>query len=295
VSVQTDEGFGPVWEAITGYSEPLEQAGWFAVGFVLVYVLGRVLVKPTVSRVIRTRNRNNPTLTQAIERYVEVFVLIVAVSVGVTVAGYGYVLTDSAIILAAVTLALGVAGQEVIGNLISGFFLVADPKFNVGDWIVWDDREGTVESITLRVTRVRTPENETVSVPNAELTTNAVTRPYGRQRYRVALNVGLDYDGDVDAALTALVEEARDVPGILDEPEPTSHIVDLSPDAVDLQVLYWVGNPSRRNLLEVRSAFARRVKQRFEDEGLAISPTPKLELEGRIEAGWPDADGPEEP
>jgi hypothetical protein len=74
------------------------------------------------------------------------------------------VLARSALIFAAATLAVGVAGQEVIGALIGGLFLVANPNFNVGDWIAWGDREGVVEAIGFRTTRVRTENNETLTI-----------------------------------------------------------------------------------------------------------------------------------
>jgi len=73
------------------------------------------------------------------------------------------VIGGSAVIVAA----LGFAAQDVIGNLVSGAFIVTDPKFNIGDWIRWNEREGVIDDISFRATRVRTFDNEIITVPNS--------------------------------------------------------------------------------------------------------------------------------
>lgn len=280
--MQATPGPDQVEQVFGSYEALLWQLTWFVVGFLVVYAIGRVVVEPAVLRVVRTRNRENPTLVQAVERYVRALVILVALVTGVTTAGYGRVLTSSAIIVAAATLAIGVAGQAVIGNLISGVFLVADRNFNVGDWIAWNDREGTVEAISFRTTRVRTVNNEVISVPNTELTTSAILRPYGRERYRVGFDLGVSYDDDVDLALDLLVEVAHEVPNVLEDPEPRAFVVGFGPDAVQLRAFYWVSTPTRRNIAEVRSTYSRRVKRRFDEAGLTIAPPSKRDLLGSV-------------
>ena len=193
-----DAGMGP--DELVDLLPDLVRAGWFLVGFLLVLVVGWYVVEPVVSRGIRRRNRNNPTIQEAISRYVRLFVLLVALFVGAGAAGFGQVLQNSALVIAAGTLAIGVAGQTVIGSLVSGLALVADPEFNVGNYIEWADREGEVRSITLRVTRVHTPDGELVTIPNTTLTSEAVARPYGRGRSRVVERIGIAYEDDVDDA-----------------------------------------------------------------------------------------------
>ncbi|WP_435359453.1 mechanosensitive ion channel family protein [Haloarchaeobius sp. DFWS5] len=265
------------------YQTVLFTLGRFALGFLAVYLVGKYLVLPSVVRIVRARNRNNPTVQEAVSRYVWVLVLSVAAATALAVAGYGAWLTNSAIVLAAVTLALGVAGQQVVGAVISGLFLVADPYFNVGDWISWNGREGVVESITLRTTRVRTLQNEVITVPNTELTANSVARPpYGRGRFRITEHVGISYDDDVDAALRLLREAASADPSVLRDPAPAAYVVAFGGDAVELMVQYWLPADTRRNLLSIRSNFARRLKREFERGEITLSPATKRELLGQV-------------
>lgn len=275
---------GPVGPAgVADYWPLLVRGAWFLLGFVAVVLVGWFVVEPLVGRYVRRRNRNNPTIQEAILRYVRLLSLVVAFFVAAGTAGYGDLIGDSALVIAAATLAIGVAGQTVIGSLVSGLVLVADPEFNVGDYIQWANGQGTVQSITLRVTRVRTPDGELITVPNTALTGQAVTRPYGRGRYRIVEHVGLAYEADVGAALEAFTAAADAVEEIKAEPTPKAYVEELGSDSVIVRTHYWIEDPRRRDIFEIRSAYARTVKARLDDADITISPASKRELLGRIE------------
>ena len=274
----------PRWatELVSAYDRVLSELFWFLVAFGGVYLLGRLVVVPFVIRVVRARNRNNPTIETAVRTYVRVALIGFAALTGVIAAGYGTVLTDSAIVIAAITFVFGIAGQQVFGSLISGLFLVADPDFNVGDWIAWPGGEGTVEAVDFRVTRVRTPDNETVTVPNTELTSNALTRPYGRDTYRVTETLYVAYDEDVERALMELRAVATDTEPVLDEPAPNARVLELGENAITVQAELWVDDPGDRDVATLRSDFRREVKRRFDEEGITIAPPSAQSLSGEV-------------
>jgi len=256
---------------------------WFLGGFLAVALFGWFLAAPAVSGVVRRRNRNNPTIDEAMTRYVRLLALVLAFFVGAGVAGYGGFIGDSALVIAAGTLAVGVAGQAVIGSLVSGVVLVMDPEFNVGNYISWADGEGTVRSITLRVTRVHTPGGKLITVPNTRLTSEAVTRPYGQGRYRVVERIGIAYEADVAAATELLRAAAEEVEGIAGGPSPKAYVDAFDPDSVGVDVHYWIEDPRQRDVFAIRSAYARAAKARLDEAGITISPASKRELQGRID------------
>jgi small conductance mechanosensitive channel len=272
------------------YREILLPFGKFVAAFLVVYFVGRVFVAPTIGRVVRQRNPDNPTIQDAIKRYLQLLIVLVAIAFGLSASGYGQVLTNSALIIAAATLAVGVAGQEVIGAVVSGLFLVANSNFNVGDWIAWGDREGVVEAISFRTTTIRTANNETVTVPNTELTTNSIVRPYGREEYRVAEEVGVSYDDDLSVAMTELRKAAESHPAILGDPEPRVYLTEFGGDEVVLQIQYWVRNPTRRDTMRVRSELSLAIKSRLDAAGITLSPVSARELSGdlRVEESTPE-------
>ncbi|QLH82700.1 mechanosensitive ion channel family protein [Halosimplex pelagicum] len=273
-------GVGP--EELVEFAPVVVRAAWFLVGFAVVVLVGFVVVEPLVSRAVRRRNRDNPTLQDAIARYVRVLVLAVAVVVGAGVAGLANVLTSSALVVAAATLAVGVAAQTVVGSLVGGLVLVFDPEFSVGDYIEWDDGEGTVEAITLRVTRVESPDGALVTVPNTVLTSQAITRPFGRGRYRVVERVDIDYADDPERATEILESVARGLDGAADRPEPVAFVDELGDGVVRLRAHFWLDDASQPAVFEIRSAFARRVRRRFDEAGITVSPASEHELRGRI-------------
>ncbi|GAB3686078.1 hypothetical protein GCM10028857_17570 [Salinarchaeum chitinilyticum] len=274
-------------DALTDRWSLLVRAGWFCGAFLLVVVPGWYLLVPAVTRIVRNRNRNNPTLEEAIARYLSLFLFLLAVFLGAAVAGYTGFLTNSAIVIAAATLALGVAGQSVIGSLVSGTVLVLDPQFNVGDYIEWEGGQGTVRSITLRVTRVQTLDGEMVTVPNELLTNQSVTRPFGHGRFQVVQRVSLSYDDDLEAALTQLETAAVELEASLDAPDPQVFVEEFGGDAVVARVQFWIEDPDRRDVVQVRSQFARTVKRRLDAAGLTIAPAAKRDLQGEIEVAEP--------
>ena len=277
---------GSPFDVLGSFSQPVTDLIILVGVTVGVYLLGRLVVLPVAAHVVQARNRNNPTIVTAVETYIRIGLLALGAFAGLVVTGQARHLlaTDSAIIVAAFTFAFGIAGQEVLGSLISGFFLVADPDFNVGDWISWPDGEGTVEAVDFRVTRIRTLDNETIAVPNTELTTNALTRPFGRDRYRITERVFVPYDGDTEHALYELRQVAASQERVLDEPEPVTRIMDLGPDNVQLRAEFWIEDPARGDIAGIRSTFRREVKTRFREEGLSGA----IAVDGDLGAGAAD-------
>ena len=274
----------PVWlrDVLSAYSQVLSELVWFVVGFGIVYLLSHVVLVPLAIRAVRSRNRNNPTIETAAETYLRVVLIGFAILTGIITAGYGRVLSESAVIIAAITFALGIAGQQVFGSLISGMFLIGDPDFNVGDWIEWPGGEGTVEAVDFRVSRIRTPDHETISVPNTELTNNPITRPYGRDRYRITEQVYVAYYEDTERALLELQQIAANRDPILDEPAPNTRILELGENAITLEAEFWVGDPSNSEIVTIRSNFRRSVKRQFDEDGITLAPPSAQLLSGEV-------------
>ena len=284
----------PPWliDLLWAYSQVLEELFWFFVGFAVVYVVGRIAFVPSVTRIVRSRNRNNPTILSATKTYLRVMLIGFAILTGILAAGYGRIIGDSAIVIAAITFAFGIAGQQLIGSLLSGLFLVADPDFNVGDWIEWPNGRGIVEEVDFRVTRVRTPDNETISVPNTELTNNEITRPYGRNRYRITEDFYVAYYEDTERTLMEVQQLATNQDDVLANPAPEARILNLGENAITIQAELWIGDPMSRDIPRIRSDFRRIVKRQFDEEGITLAPPSAQELSGEVTVTERPADSP---
>jgi len=281
---------GPTFGAYGG----IVRAGvTFLLAFVVLYLLGRFLLVPAVERSLAARGYDE-TLRSLAAKVTRAVVVATAIAIGFTLAGYGAVLSSLAILGGAFALALGFAAQDLVGNFVAGVFILRDKPFVVGDWIAWDGGEGVVDDVDLRVTRVRTFDNEMVTVPNGTLANTAVTNPvaYGTLRLRETFGVG--YEDDVDRVTEILVEEARAHDDVLNEPEPSVRLVEFGDSAVGLQAGIWIRDPTAGAASRVRSEYARAVKERFDDEGIDM-PYPHTQLTGGIDVATvePDSGVPE--
>lgn len=280
------------WTLYEQYRPWFPRAVVFVVTLSATYLLGRIVVIPSAIRVVRLRNRNNPTLANAIALYLRVVFVVIGIPLATTAAGFGKLLSGSAIVVAAATLAVGVAGQDVISNLVSGAFLVMDANFNVGDYIEWNSRGGTVVAIGLRTTRVRTPDSELLTVPNNDLSTRAVRHPYDMSRYRVTEPLTVAYRADLDTVREILVDAALETDRVLSNPEPQIHVTKLDDSAIRLEVHYWVGKPKGADIVKLRSTLAGRFKERLLDHGIAIAPATGQELSGHLQVSSVDGQDP---
>lgn len=261
-------------------AEPARNLVEFAAVFTATYLVGRLVVVPVVSYLVGRRDVNE-TLQQAIDRVLRAGNVVGALAGAALVAGYGDLLGGSAVVVAALTLAVGFAAQDVIGNLVSGMFLVQDSKFNVGDFVEWENNQGTIREITFRLTRIRTPDGTLISVPNTAFTTGAVTNHSAGSHKRLEASFAVGHDTDLAVAQDVLLEEVANHEHSLDEPEPpTARVTDVGDPHVTLEVLFW--HPRRIPQPDVRSSYVRRVKTRFDELGIDFSPSSGQHLTGSL-------------
>jgi small conductance mechanosensitive channel len=270
-----------VEDLIPEYAGAITQFVYFIAAFVGIYLLGRLIVRPLFDRMLQRRNLDAHA-RKPLQKLVNFMVVFVAVSVAFGFADYGSFLTSLATIAAAATLAIGFALQDVIQNFVAGVFIYTDEPFRVGDWIEWDGNSGIVEDISLRVTRVRTFDNELLTVPNAVLTGGVIKNPVAKNQLRQQFMFGIGYDDDIDEATEIIVEEAEAHEQILDDPGVSVRLAELGDSYVGLKSRFWIEDPSRSDFVKTRSEYVQRVKERFDDAGIDI-PYPIRTLDGTVD------------
>jgi len=253
----------------------------FVVGFVVTLLVGKIVFVPGVDRALASRGLEEAvrSLTSSVANAV---VWVAAVAIGFTIAGYGAFLSAFAVFGGAVALAVGFAAQDLLGNFVAGIFILKDKPFEVGDWIEWNGNAGRVEDIDLRVSRVRTFDNERITVPNGDLANNAVTNPVAYETLRQKFVFGIGYEDDIAEATDIIVEKADAHDGILDDPAPSVRVVELGDSAVGLQSRWWIDEPDRGDFVRVRSEYVTAVKEAFDDAGIDM-PYVHRQLTGSVE------------
>jgi small-conductance mechanosensitive channel len=156
---------------------------------------------------------------------------------------FGINVTGFAAALGIGGLALSLAAQDTLADTISGFIILVDRPFRVGDRIeiqgvgTWGD----VVEIGLRTTRIRTRDNRMVIVPNSIIGKNQVINyTYPDPRYRIETHVGIGYGSDIERVRRIITETVRQVEGVLPDRPVDALYVERGDSAMIFRVRWWI-------------------------------------------------------
>ena len=183
---------------------------------------------------------------------------------------------------------VGFAARQTLGSLIAGFVLMFSRPFTIGDWVVIDDQEGIVTDITIFNTRLENFDGEFVVIPNDKVSDSAVTNRSRKGLLRLTLDVGVDYDTDVDAAKDLAHEAMQNVADVVDSPPPQVIPRAFGDSAVVLELRFWIDHPTPPRKWRAVSAVVRAVKTAFDEAGIDI-PFPQRTLTMREESAATEA------
>jgi small conductance mechanosensitive channel len=174
-----------------------------------------------------------------------------------------------------VGIAIGLGAQSLIRDFLAGFLILLEDQFSVGDTVRIGETSGTVEQLTLRVTRVRGLDGSLTIIPNGSL--GAVVN-FSKGWSRVVLDIEVDYKEDVDRAMRVMLETAKRMKGespteIIEEPLMLG-VDKLSAAGITLRLLAKTA-PNKQS--DVGRELRRRVKLAFDQEGIK-SPAPAHQL-----------------
>ena len=169
-------------------------------------------------------------------------------------------------------LAVALAAQTVLSNVLAGVTLTADPSIEIGNRVEVLGYFGDVERINIHKTVIRTRDNQLVSIPNDVLAKEVVVNwDQPRALTRMELSVGVAYDTDVDRTtevIEEILEEVKQDHHISDEQPPEVILNAFGNDALEFVIYVWLDSPRRRRV--VRNAVNRKIVARFREEGITI-------------------------
>jgi len=171
-------------------------------------------------------------------------------------------------------IAVGFASQTSVSNIISGFFLLAEEPFQVGDIIDVEGTRGQVLTIDTLSVKIRTFDNQMVRIPNETLVKSRFTNVSRFPVRRVDIAVGVAYREDLDRVRAVLLELADANPRVLMEPEPLVIFQGYADSSINFTFAVWA---LREQWLQVKNAIAEDVKRRLDEEGIEI-PFPHRSL-----------------
>lgn len=236
------------------------------IGLWLIGALGR-----TMARLMRKRDVD-PSLIPFL-RGLSTALLKVMLVISV-VQMVGVQTTSFIAVLGAAGLAVGMALSGTLQNFAGGVMILVFKPFKVGDFIEAQGHSGTVHAIQIFNTILKTPDNKTVVLPNAPVSTGAMVNYSTEQRRRVDLSFGIGYGDDIDQARGVIEKLIASDDRIHAEPAPLIVVGELADSSVNLTVRVWTDSG---DYWGVHFAMLEQVKKRFDAEGISI-PFPQMDV-----------------
>jgi len=248
-----------------------------AVAYVSTGLLHRL-----VDRIVESRDRVSRHQAEVVYRLVQVttYGLAGVVVLGVWSVNLGGLLVGAGFL----GIVLGMASRQTLGALLAGFVIMFSRPFEIGDWVQVGDKEGIVTDITIVNTRIQTFDGEYVMVPNDIVSANEIINRTRKGRLRIHVEVGVDYDTDLEEAVDVATAAMRDVEDILSVPQPQVVLTEFGASSVVLGLRFWIDKPSARRKWRAQTAVIAAVKRAFDEHGIKI-PFPQREVAGRTEEG----------
>ena len=148
-----------------------------------------------------------------------------------------------------VGIAVGFAAKDTLANLFSGFFIVADAPYKLGDYINLDSGErGQVTAIGMRSTRLLTRADVEITIPNAVIANAKITNESGgaNEKMRLRILVGVAYGTDADEVCALLQQIGEANPEVCSDPAPRVRMRGFGASSVDFNLLAWIEQPEDR-------------------------------------------------
>ncbi len=235
--------------------------------FVLILLIGMIVIR-IISAIIKKAMSKSKlekaahTLILSLANTVMyiLLALIAASSLGIDVTGI-------VALASVVTLAISLALQNCLTNLIGGFTLVWTHPFASGDFVEIAGQSGTVQEIGMAYTKLITPDNKLVQIPNGTVVANDITNFSCTGTRRVDITVSASYDVPVAKVLAAL-EKAGNVDGILTDPAIFTNVAAYGDHAIQYVVRVWC--PSEI-YWDVHKAVTLKIKDVFEEDGIKMT------------------------
>jgi len=209
------------------------------IGAIVIWIIGSWIVKKLmkVTGNVMTKSGYDASLQKFLLNLIgwglKILLILVILS------QLGIETTSFAAILAAAGLAVGLALQGSLSNFAGGVLLMIFKPIKIGDLIEAQDTVGVVKEIEIFTTKLLTPDNKLVIIPNGTLSNGNIINYTEEGKIRVDLTFGVSYDADIKQTKEVLLNVLTSNSDVLQDPAPTVNVSGLGESSVDFAVRPW--------------------------------------------------------
>lgn len=247
-------------------------AGVFTILFALWMSLALARL---VERQVQRLPRMSGSLKVLISKVARIIILVVAGMMALNTMGID--LSALTVMSGAIGLGLGFGLQKVVSNFISGIILLTDNSIKPGDVIEIDGTYGWINNLRARYASVITRDGTEHLIPNEDLITQKVTNwSFTDNLVRQRIPIGVSYGADPHKCIEIVLEAARSVERVLENPAPACLLTGFGDSSVDLELRIWIADPAN-GVANIKSIVLLKVWDAFKANGIEI-PFPQRDL-----------------
>ncbi len=206
------------------------------IGAIAIWIIGSWVIKKIIKAARKVMSKQN--YDESLQKFLLNLVgWILKIILIISVLGtLGVETTSFAAILAAAGLAIGMALQGSLGNFAGGVLIMIFKPFKIGDLIEAQGELGVVKEIEIFTTKVLSPTNKEIIIPNGSLSNGNITNYTTEGKLRVDLTIGVSYDADIKQTKELLLKVLTDNPKVLQDPAPSVNVSELADSSVNFAV-----------------------------------------------------------
>lgn len=235
---------------------------------IILLLVGMIVIRVLLNIVDRMleRSQNLSNLKNYIRAVAKVglwflLILMMAGSLGIDV-------TSIIALLSVAGLAVSLALQNTLSNLAGGIMLLVAKPFQVGDYIEADGIGGTISAIELSYTKVITPDNKEIFVPNSQLSATKITNYTVLGQRRVDLSFTASYDCPTATVKKAIMEVVNGISQVMADPAPVVLVTEYQSSSIQYQVRVWT---AAADYWDVYFAIQEGVRESFQRNGVEMT------------------------
>ena len=241
---------------------------------IVIYIIGKNVigwvVKTVRSMLLRTKMQTGAATF--IVSMVKIFLYLILIF-GLAMQ-FGVKESSVAALVASGGVAIGLALQGGLSNLAGGFLILLFQPFEVGDYILAQGEEGTVQKIEILYTTLHTIDNRKVIIPNGNLANNVIVNATGADRRKLDITVGISYEDDISKAKQVLLQIIERSEYVIREQEAQVFVSELGDSSVVMGLRCWVRT---EQYLPALWQMNEPIKNEFDRAGLHI-PFPQMDV-----------------
>lgn len=234
---------------------------------IVIYIVGAFVNKAILKLFAKgtERSRMDQTVKKFLSSVIKIVITALVLIIVLTVLGIP--MTSIITVLGTAGVAVGLALKDSLANVAGGVILLINQNIKVGNYVEISSYSGTVEEISILFTKLSTPDNKDVYIPNGVAATSAITNYSSEGSRRVDMVFGISYDNDHRKAVAAITDVVEAHPLILNDPAPFVRLSELGASSLNITVRVWAKS---EDYWTVYFDLIEQVKERFDKENIVI-------------------------